>query len=154
MPSKFHNLATDTTLGGNNASDEYAPSQAAVKTYVDSHGGDAGYSFSSLSDNASTITFGASKGYFRVNVTGSTQTFNLAISNTCVNYLLVKNSGSGTCTIALAAASGMAWTSFVLPTDAIEVDAGECIELSFISINNHTQLVVTKSAALEITTLS
>lgn len=112
--------------------------------------------YHSYSANETSIVFGSLYSYHEVEVTGATQTFNINIptANTYVNYLLVKNSGSGTCTIALAAASGMLWTSFVLPTDAIEVDAGECIELSFISIDNHSRLVVTKSAALEITTLS
>lgn len=117
-------------------------------------GGDTGYTYSALSDNASTVTFGASKGYFKVNVTGSTQTFNLAIGNTCVNYLLVTNTGSADCTVALGMQSGGTWTSFVLPTDTITVPSGKSIEMSFISINSHTQLVVTKSAELEVTTLS
>lgn len=35
MASTFLNLSTDTTLGGNNASDEIVASQKAVKSYVD-----------------------------------------------------------------------------------------------------------------------
>lgn len=155
--TKFLSADTDTTLGGSNASHEYVPSQKAVKEYVDGRPATLpAEDYHSYSANETSIVFGSVYSYHEVEVTGSTQTFNINIptANTYVNYLLVKNSGSGTCTIALAAASGMAWTSFVLPSDAIEVDAGECIELSFISIDNHTRLVVTKSAALEITTLS
>ena len=37
--TKFLNISTDTTLGGNAPSDELAVSQKAIKTYVDSHGG-------------------------------------------------------------------------------------------------------------------
>lgn len=39
MASKFLNLSTDGTLGGNSPSDELAVSQKAIKTYVDNHGG-------------------------------------------------------------------------------------------------------------------
>ena len=35
MASTFLNLSTDTTLGGNNASNEVVASQKAVKTYAD-----------------------------------------------------------------------------------------------------------------------
>ena len=42
MASKFLNLSTDTTLGGNAPSDELAVSQKAIKTYVDSHSGGGG----------------------------------------------------------------------------------------------------------------
>lgn len=35
VKTKFYNLDTDTTLGGNSASDLYIASQKAVKTYVD-----------------------------------------------------------------------------------------------------------------------
>ena len=37
MASKFLNLSTDTSLGGNSPSDYLAPSEKAIKTYVDSH---------------------------------------------------------------------------------------------------------------------
>ena len=106
--------------------------------------------------NTSNITFGSTHSYQTVSVTGTTQTFyiNIPPANSFVNYLLVTNTGSSTCTVTLDAASGMTWTSFVLPKEAIEVEAGETIELSFISINNHTQLVVTKSAAMEVSSLS
>ena len=35
MASKFLNLSTDTTLGGNAPSDEIVSSQKALKTYID-----------------------------------------------------------------------------------------------------------------------
>lgn len=37
--TKFLNISTDTTLGGNAPSDELAVSQKAIKTYVDNHSG-------------------------------------------------------------------------------------------------------------------
>ncbi|MBO7735317.1 MAG: hypothetical protein J6S67_22315 [Methanobrevibacter sp.] len=37
--SKFLNISTDNTLGGNSASDETVSSQKAVKDYIDSHSG-------------------------------------------------------------------------------------------------------------------
>ena len=40
--TKFLNISTDTTLGGNAPSDELAVSQKAIKTYVDNHGGGSG----------------------------------------------------------------------------------------------------------------
>ena len=40
MASKFYNLDTDTTLGGNNSSDIKIASQKAIKTYVDDNKGD------------------------------------------------------------------------------------------------------------------
>lgn len=51
MPSKFLNLSTDTTLGGNAPSDELAVSQKAIKTYVDNHSGGG-----SVAIDNSTIT--------------------------------------------------------------------------------------------------
>ena len=35
---KYLNLSTDPTLGGNNPSDIKAPSQKAIKTYIDNQG--------------------------------------------------------------------------------------------------------------------
>ena len=37
--SEYRDLDTDVTLGGSGASDIYAPSQKAVKTYVDNNSG-------------------------------------------------------------------------------------------------------------------
>lgn len=42
MPSKFLNLSTDDTLGGNSPSDVVAVSQKAIKKYVDDHSGGGG----------------------------------------------------------------------------------------------------------------
>lgn len=39
MTSKFLNISTDTTLGGNSASDETVSSQKAIKAYVDNNSG-------------------------------------------------------------------------------------------------------------------
>lgn len=42
--TKFYNISTDTSLGGNSPSDSTVCSQKAIKTYVDTHsGGDDGY---------------------------------------------------------------------------------------------------------------
>ena len=49
--TKFLNISTDTTLGGNAPSDELAVSQKAIKTYVDNHGGGG-----SVAIDNSTIT--------------------------------------------------------------------------------------------------
>lgn len=40
--SKFLNISTDTTLGGNSASDDTVSSQKAIKAYVDAHSGGGG----------------------------------------------------------------------------------------------------------------
>lgn len=40
--TKFLNISTDNTLGGNSPSDELAVSQKAIKDYVDQHGGGGG----------------------------------------------------------------------------------------------------------------
>lgn len=45
MASKFLNLSTDTTLGGNAPSDEIVSSQKAIKAYVDNHSGGGGGSY-------------------------------------------------------------------------------------------------------------
>lgn len=37
--TKFLNVSTDNTLGGNSPSDQLVPSQKAIKEYVDNHGG-------------------------------------------------------------------------------------------------------------------
>lgn len=42
MASKFLNLSTDTTLGGNAPSDEIVSSQKALKTYIDNNAGGGG----------------------------------------------------------------------------------------------------------------
>ena len=39
-----YGLSTDTTLGGNSPSDLISPSEKAIKTYVDNHGGGGGAS--------------------------------------------------------------------------------------------------------------
>lgn len=39
--TKFLNISTDTTLGGNSPSDETVSSQKAIKSYVDSQTGTA-----------------------------------------------------------------------------------------------------------------
>lgn len=49
--TKFLNISTDTTLGGNAPSDELAVSQKAIKTYVDNHSGGG-----SVAIDNSTIT--------------------------------------------------------------------------------------------------
>ena len=56
MPSKFLNLSTDDTLGGNSPSDAVAVSQKAIKKYVDDHSGGGG----SVSIDGITITKNAS----------------------------------------------------------------------------------------------
>ena len=55
MPSKFLNLSTDDTLGGNSPSDDVAVSQKAIKKYVDDHGGGGSVSIDnkSITTNAS-----------------------------------------------------------------------------------------------------
>lgn len=45
-----YGLSTDTTLGGNSPSDLISPSEKAIKTYVDSHGGGGANSLESLTD--------------------------------------------------------------------------------------------------------
>jgi len=42
---KYLNLSTDTTLGGNSPSDILAPSQKAIKTYIDNQSGGGGSSW-------------------------------------------------------------------------------------------------------------
>lgn len=37
--TKFLNISTDNTLGGNSSSDNVVSSQKALKTYIDNHGG-------------------------------------------------------------------------------------------------------------------
>lgn len=116
--------------------------------------GDTGYASSTLSDNTSTITFGSTKEYQVVAVTGSTQTFNVAVDNRCTNYLLVTNGGSSDCAVAIGVQSGTLFTSVVKPSAGITVGVGKAVELSFISISGGTILVVTVSAEMEIDTLS
>ena len=52
MSSKYYNLSTDTTLGGNSPSDYVAPSEKAIKTYVDNN---AGSSLPSQTGNAGKV---------------------------------------------------------------------------------------------------
>lgn len=42
MTTKFLNISTDNTLGGNNPSNSTVPSEKAIKEYVDNHGGGGG----------------------------------------------------------------------------------------------------------------
>lgn len=51
--TKFLNISTDNTLGGNNSSDEVVSSQKALKHYIDSHSGGGG---SVTTDNISINT--------------------------------------------------------------------------------------------------
>ena len=54
--SKFLNISTDTTLGGNSPSDEIVSSQKAIKDYVDAHsgGGSANPDNKSITTNSSS----------------------------------------------------------------------------------------------------
>lgn len=47
--TKFLNISTDNTLGGNSPSDETVSSQKAIKDYVDSHGGGGSTAIDNLS---------------------------------------------------------------------------------------------------------
>lgn len=47
-----YNLDTDTTLGGNNASDYVIPSQKAIKDYVDNHSSTTDQTYTPTSTNA------------------------------------------------------------------------------------------------------
>ena len=58
MSSKFLNISTDTTLGGNSASDDTVASQKAVKTYVDNHSG--GGAVDSVNGYTGTVVLTAS----------------------------------------------------------------------------------------------
>ena len=51
--SKFLNISTDTTLGGNSPSDETVSSQKAIKDYVDNHGGSASADGVTINTNSS-----------------------------------------------------------------------------------------------------
>ena len=48
--TKFLNISTDDTLGGNSPSDEVVSSQKALKTYIDNQGGGGSSTLSGLSD--------------------------------------------------------------------------------------------------------
>ena len=71
-----YGLSTDTTLGGNSPSDIISPSEKAIKTYVDSHGGGGGASsLSDLSDvSLSSLTSGEVLGYNGTNWVNTTMT--------------------------------------------------------------------------------
>ena len=55
MASKFLNLSTDTTLGGNSPSDYLVPSEKAIKTYVDNNSGGGGESANKDIDNLTVL---------------------------------------------------------------------------------------------------
>lgn len=116
--------------------------------------GDTGYAYELLPDNTTNITYNNSKAYLQVGVTGTTQTFNLAVNNTCTNYLLVTNEGSGDCAIAIGVQSGTRYGHVIKPSSGITLASGKAVELSFMSIKSHRILVVTVSAEMEIDTLS
>jgi len=113
------------------------------------------FKFDTLTNNQTAVTFADTPCYYDVAVTGATQTFNISIpaANEYTNYLLVKNTGSAECTIALAKASGMGWTKFVLPSNTITVASGKAIEISFVSDSTGAVLYITNSAELTIQTL-
>lgn len=113
-------------------------------------GGDTGYISSKLAANTSTITFGSSKEYQVVGVTGQTQNFNLAVGNACTNYLLVVNEGNDDCAVAIGVQGHTSYTSVIKPSEGITVPAGKAVELSFLSILTDETLVVTASADMEI----
>ena len=56
MPSKYYNLSTDTTLGGNSPSDYTIPSEKAIKTYVDNNSGGGGGTATDVQINGTSIT--------------------------------------------------------------------------------------------------
>ena len=58
MASKFYNLSTDNTLGGNSPSDYLAPSEKAIKEYVDNNAG--GGAVTSVNNQTGDVTLTAS----------------------------------------------------------------------------------------------
>lgn len=65
--SKFLNISTDNTLGGNSASDDTVSSQKAVKEYVDSHGGGSTYTAGTgidITSNVISVTSAISSGAY------------------------------------------------------------------------------------------
>lgn len=65
MTSKFLNISTDTTLGGNSPSDETVASQKAIKTYVDNHSGGGSYTAGTgidITNNVISVTSAISSG--------------------------------------------------------------------------------------------
>ena len=76
MPnSKNYDLDTDTTLGGNNASDYVIPSQKAIKDYVDNHsgGGTVDQTYDPTSANAQSGVAIAGAGFGKVKTVNNNQ---------------------------------------------------------------------------------
>lgn len=106
VKTKFYNLDTDTTLGGNSASDLYIASQKAVKTYVDGQ---------IPTVNNATLTIkqnNTSKGTFTANASS-----NVEINLTDTTYSNFVKSGSGAAAGLVPAPSTTAGTSKYLCED-------------------------------------
>lgn len=58
--TKFLNISTDNTLGGNSPSNEIVSSQKAIKEYVDNHGGGGGGAVNSVNGQTGDVVLTAS----------------------------------------------------------------------------------------------
>lgn len=59
--TKFLNISTDTTLGGNSPSDSIVSSQKALKTYIDSQSGASYVAGTNISISSNTISTSAAQ---------------------------------------------------------------------------------------------
>jgi len=106
VKTKFYNLDTDTTLGGNSASDLYIASQKAVKSYVDGQIPTVNNATLTIKQNST------SKGTFTANASS-----NVEINLTDTTYSNFVKSGSGAAAGLVPAPSTTAGTSKYLCED-------------------------------------
>ena len=81
MPSKFFNLSTDTTLGGNSPSDEIIPSQKAVNIALESKADGSAVVYKSASAQQ-TISLSAGTGTTALGLTSRSTSSYIAFSGT------------------------------------------------------------------------
>lgn len=95
MASKFLNLSTDTTLGGNAPSDEIVSSQKALKTYIDNNAGGGGLPSQTGNSGKFLTTDGTDASWNNLEVSSDGVFFRAKRTNNKATMALQSSYGSG-----------------------------------------------------------
>ena len=147
--SKFLNISTDTTLGGNSASDDTVASQKAVKSYVDSQTGTAP-AFANITgqptDNANLATALAGKVPTSRTINSKALTSDVTLTASDVGALpdstVIPTVNNATLTITQGGTTKGTFTANASSNVTIDLDSGGTVDVdnSTITLNSSDQI--------------
>lgn len=102
------------------------------------------FTFSTLSNNTTAITFAANQRCYQRETMTAGATLTFAIANKSDNYLRIYNSSASDITIAIGAITfnGVAVSLVVVPEDTIKVYAGKYVEIGIVCDENEADITV------------